>query len=95
MQQFARVQQGNSDIPAVVSGGGLLDLRPLVSDIAPDTIGSGVLAQVNAAVLKPIAGDNVFGAYSGHTTDTGDRLQLQETHRGNEGAHANRARGFP
>ncbi|MGB8729810.1 MAG: hypothetical protein WCC99_01095 [Candidatus Sulfotelmatobacter sp.] len=53
-------------------------------------IGSGVLAPVNASVLKPIAG----GAHSGHTTDTGDRLQLQETHRGNEGAHANRARGF-
>jgi 2,4-didehydro-3-deoxy-L-rhamnonate hydrolase len=56
MQQFARVQQGNSVIPAVVSGDGLLDLRPLVSDITPDTIGSGLLAQVNAAILKPIAG---------------------------------------
>ncbi len=60
MQQFARVQQGNSIIPAVVSGAGLLDLRPLVSDITPDTIGSGVLAQVNAAVLKPIAGDVAY-----------------------------------
>jgi hypothetical protein len=46
MQQFARVQQGNSVIPAVVSDGGLLDLRPLVSDITPDTIESGVLAEV-------------------------------------------------
>jgi 2,4-didehydro-3-deoxy-L-rhamnonate hydrolase len=60
MQQFARVQQGNSIIPAVVSDGGLLDLRPLVSDITPDTIGSGVLAQVNLAVLKPIAGDVTY-----------------------------------
>jgi 2,4-diketo-3-deoxy-L-fuconate hydrolase len=49
-------QQGKSVIPVVVSGGGLLDLRPLVSDMTPDTIGSGVVAQVNAAVLKPIAG---------------------------------------
>lgn len=57
MQQFARVQQGNSVIPAVVSGDGLLDLRPLVSDITPDTIGSGVLARVNTAALKRIAGD--------------------------------------
>jgi hypothetical protein len=38
MQQFARVQQGNNVIPAVVNGGGLLDLHPLVSDITPDTI---------------------------------------------------------
>jgi len=60
MQQFARVQQGNSVIPAVVSGGGLLDLRPFISDITPETIGSGVLAQVNAAVLKPIAGDVTY-----------------------------------
>jgi 2,4-didehydro-3-deoxy-L-rhamnonate hydrolase len=60
MQQFARVQQSNSVIPAVVSSGGLLDLRPLVSDITPDTIGSGILAQVNAAVLKPIAGDVTY-----------------------------------
>jgi 2,4-diketo-3-deoxy-L-fuconate hydrolase len=60
MQQFARVQQGNSVIPALVSGDGHLDLRPLVSDITPDTIGSGVLAQVNVAVLKPIAGDVTY-----------------------------------
>ncbi len=60
MRQFARVQQGNSVIPALVSGSGLLDLRPLVSDITPDTIGSGVLAQLNATVLKPIAGDVTY-----------------------------------
>lgn len=60
MQQFARVQQGNSVIPALVSVGGLLDLRPLISDITPDTIGSGVLAKVNAAVLKLIAGDVTY-----------------------------------
>jgi 2,4-diketo-3-deoxy-L-fuconate hydrolase len=60
MQQFARVQQGNSVIPALISGGRLLDLRPLVSDITPDTIGSGILAQVNIAVLKPIAGDVTY-----------------------------------
>jgi 2,4-didehydro-3-deoxy-L-rhamnonate hydrolase len=60
MQQFARVQHGNSVIPAVVNDGGLLDLRPLVSDITPETIGSGFLAQVNVAVLKPIAGDVTY-----------------------------------
>ena len=60
MEQFARVRQGNSVIPAVVCGGELLDLRPLVSDITPITIESGVLAQVNAAALKPIAGDVTY-----------------------------------
>jgi anti-sigma regulatory factor (Ser/Thr protein kinase) len=62
MQQFVLVQQGNNVIPAVVNGSGLLDLRPLVSDITPDTIGSGVLAKVNAAVLKPIAREALSNA---------------------------------
>jgi 2,4-diketo-3-deoxy-L-fuconate hydrolase len=60
MQQFVRVQQGNTVMPALVSDAGLLDLRPHVSDITPETIGSGVLAQVNAAVLKPIPGDVTY-----------------------------------
>ena len=57
MQQFARVQQGNAVIPALVSDSGLLDLRSLVSDITPETIASGVLTKVNAAPLKPLAGE--------------------------------------
>src|SRR5580692_9238519 len=57
MQQFARVQQGNAVIPALVSEAGLLDLRSLVADITPETIASGVLAKVNAAPLKPLAGE--------------------------------------
>jgi 2,4-didehydro-3-deoxy-L-rhamnonate hydrolase len=57
MQQFARVQQGNSVIPAMVSGGRLLDLRPVVSDITPETIATGVLTKVNAAPLKSLAGE--------------------------------------
>jgi 2,4-didehydro-3-deoxy-L-rhamnonate hydrolase len=47
MQQFVRVQQGNDVIPALVSDTGLLDLRPLISDITPDTIANGILAEVN------------------------------------------------
>lgn len=47
MQQFARVQQGNAIIPALVSDTGLLDLRPLISDITPETIANGVLREVN------------------------------------------------
>jgi len=56
MQQFARVQQGDAVIPGLVSDAGLLDLRSLVSDITPETIASGVLTNVNAALLKPLAG---------------------------------------
>jgi hypothetical protein len=57
MQQFVRVQQGNAVIPGLISDGGLLDLRSLVSDITPETIASGVLTRVNAAALKPLAGE--------------------------------------
>jgi 2-keto-4-pentenoate hydratase/2-oxohepta-3-ene-1,7-dioic acid hydratase in catechol pathway len=57
MQQFARVQQGNTVIPALVSDIALLDLRSLVSDITPETIASGVLTKVNAVPLKPLAGE--------------------------------------
>lgn len=56
MQQFARVEQGGTVIPALVSESGLLDLRPLVRDITPETIASGVLGAVDAANLKPISG---------------------------------------
>src|ERR1700679_876727 len=57
MQQFARVQQGSAVTPALVSDAGLLDLRSLVADLTPETIASGVLAKVDAARLKPLAGD--------------------------------------
>ena len=57
MQQFARIQQGDAVIPALVSDAGLLDLRPLVPDITPETVASGVLTKVNAATLKSLSGD--------------------------------------
>jgi 2,4-didehydro-3-deoxy-L-rhamnonate hydrolase len=57
MQQFARVQQGDAVIPALLSATGLLDLRPLISDITPETIASGVLAEVNTTALEPLIGD--------------------------------------
>ncbi len=56
MQQFARVLQGNAVIPAIVSDTGFLDLRPLISDITPETIASGVLKKVKASALKPVGG---------------------------------------
>jgi 2,4-didehydro-3-deoxy-L-rhamnonate hydrolase len=57
MQQFGRVQQDNVVVPVLVSGTELLDLRPIVSDITTETIASGVLNEVNAAGLKPLAGE--------------------------------------
>lgn len=44
-------------IPALVNNGGLLDLRPLVSDITPETIARGVLSKVNSSIFKPVAGE--------------------------------------
>lgn len=57
MKQFVRVQQGNVVIPGLVSDAGLLDLRPLVSDITPETIASGILTEVKTGTLKPLAGE--------------------------------------
>jgi 2,4-didehydro-3-deoxy-L-rhamnonate hydrolase len=57
MQQFARVQQANTVIPALVADTGLLDLRPLISDITPETIASGVMKEINIAGLKPLTGE--------------------------------------
>jgi 2,4-didehydro-3-deoxy-L-rhamnonate hydrolase len=68
MQQFVRVQQGDAVIPGLVSEAGLLDLRSIVSDITPETIASGILTEVNAAPLKPLAGEvrysHQFPAYA-------------------------------
>src|ERR1700748_1088025 len=57
MQKFARVQQGNAITPVLVSDAGLLNLLPLVSDITPETIASGVLTDVDTTALKPLAGE--------------------------------------
>jgi 2,4-didehydro-3-deoxy-L-rhamnonate hydrolase len=57
MQQFARVQQGNAVIPVLLSSGGLLDLRSVVSDITPETIASGALAKLDASNLKSITSE--------------------------------------
>lgn len=79
MKQFARVQQGNAVIPALVGDNSLLDLRPLISDITPDTIASGVLTKVNTSTLKPIAGDVRYLANSRCSPDSSNWIQLQET----------------
>ncbi len=57
MQRFARVERDSKVIPALVTNGELLDLRPLVSDITPETIASGILSNVNSSALRPIPGE--------------------------------------
>jgi 2,4-didehydro-3-deoxy-L-rhamnonate hydrolase len=57
MKQFARVTKDSSVIPVLVGSDGLLDLRPVVADITPETIASGALQKVDAAGLKPLTGD--------------------------------------
>jgi 2,4-diketo-3-deoxy-L-fuconate hydrolase len=57
MQQFARVQQGNTVIPVLDNGNELLDLRSLIPDITPDSIASGVLKEVKISGLNPIDGE--------------------------------------
>ncbi len=56
MQQYARVLQGQTVIPIIVSGDSLLDLRPIIRDITPEVIASGVLAKVNRSGLAPVEG---------------------------------------
>jgi 2,4-diketo-3-deoxy-L-fuconate hydrolase len=57
MQQFARVQKGDTVIPVLLSNSTLLDLRPLIPDITPETIARGVLREVKVTGLKPLVGD--------------------------------------
>ena len=60
MQQFARIMTDRGAVPVVLKGSNLLDLRPIVSDISPDAIASGALANVDTTRLSPIAGDFTY-----------------------------------
>lgn len=60
MQQFARVLVKGQAIPIIVKDGQHLDLRPLVADITPNAIASGVLNQVNTARLAPLSGEFAY-----------------------------------
>ena len=60
MQQFARVMQGGVVVPALLRDAQLLDLRPILADITPETIAGGILAQVDTAPLKALQGDVVY-----------------------------------
>jgi 2,4-didehydro-3-deoxy-L-rhamnonate hydrolase len=56
MQQFARLLTDNGTIPVVLRGNEHLDLRPVISDITPETIGGDALLKVDTTRLSPIAG---------------------------------------
>jgi hypothetical protein len=60
MQQFARVFTGKEVVPVVLKGNEHLDLRPVVSDITPETIARGALANVDTARLSAINGDFTY-----------------------------------
>ena len=72
MQQFARVLQAETIIPVLLNDSTLLDLRAIVHDITPETIGSGILNKIdiskskvlsgNVTYLEPIAGIRQFPA---------------------------------
>jgi 2,4-didehydro-3-deoxy-L-rhamnonate hydrolase len=63
MQQFARVLTKDGVVPVILTEGNLLDLRPVVSDITPDTIGGGALAGIDTARLPRIGnGDFTYVA---------------------------------
>jgi 2,4-diketo-3-deoxy-L-fuconate hydrolase len=60
MKQFARVQQGNSVIPVLVSDTELLDLRSLIPDITPETIVGRKLSEFDTTSLKPLTGEVAY-----------------------------------
>src|SRR6201996_2001877 len=56
MQQFARVLTDKGAVPVILKGEEHLDLRPIVSDINPDTIEGGALTSVDMSRLAPVVG---------------------------------------
>ncbi len=60
MQQFARVLTSGGVVPVILKDNEPLDLRPIVSDITPDAIASGVLNKVDTSTLTPVTGDFTY-----------------------------------
>ncbi|CAM2146674.1 putative hydrolase Bcep18194_B0137 [Pararobbsia alpina] len=56
MQQFARILIDHVALPVIVIDGTPFDLRPLVADITPAAIASGVLDNVDTSALASIKG---------------------------------------
>lgn len=60
MQQFARILTNNSVIPVLLKDGEHLDLRPIVADITPAAIASGILNAVDTTGLRAVTDDFVY-----------------------------------
>jgi 2,4-didehydro-3-deoxy-L-rhamnonate hydrolase len=60
MQQFARVLQADTTIPVLISASTLLDLRPIIHDITPETIGSGILKKIDISKFKAVTGNVTY-----------------------------------
>ncbi|TXI11598.1 MAG: FAA hydrolase family protein [Rhizobium sp.] len=60
MQQFARVLTAGGIVPVILEGTEHLDLRPVVADITPAAIASGVLDRVETTGLVPLRGDFTY-----------------------------------
>lgn len=60
MQQFARVLTDEGVVPVILRENEHLDLRPVVSDITPDAIAGGALANVDTARLGSIGGSFTY-----------------------------------
>ncbi len=60
MQQFARIRTDKGAVPVILKGNEHLDLRPVVSDICPDAIAGGALANVDTSRLSPVSGDFTY-----------------------------------
>jgi len=60
MQKFARVSIDGAVIPVVLREKEHLDLRPVVRDITPEAIASGVLTKVDTTRLAPVTGEFAY-----------------------------------
>ena len=52
MQQFARILTDKGVVPVILQGDRHLDLRPIVSDITPDTIAGGFFGSGGARAFQ-------------------------------------------
>jgi 2,4-didehydro-3-deoxy-L-rhamnonate hydrolase len=57
MQKFARILVKDEAVPIIVKGDEHLDLRPVVPDITPDAIASGILNEVDTSALATLRGE--------------------------------------
>ena len=60
MQHFGRILTEDGVVPVILDGNQPLNLRPLVSDITPDVIASGALADVDTAHLSAVGGSVTY-----------------------------------